>query len=154
MVEETRRSKLIPADEINSAWAEMTSIMRAKITPNSEASCHSWMRYYWLQWNGVFGKRLGACRIEWACHYQIITSFLSISLLGCFVYLIILIYLRVLVFLGNTVNSPYLLGFMIWWHGCRMAREHLFMELKSVLNENDSVYQKHHVYQPPIFPAF
>ena len=31
--EETRRSKLIPADEINSEWAEMTSIMRAKITP-------------------------------------------------------------------------------------------------------------------------
>ena len=31
--EETRRSKLIPADEINSAWAEKTSIMRAKITP-------------------------------------------------------------------------------------------------------------------------
>ena len=31
--EETRRSKLIPADEINSQWAEMTSIMRAKITP-------------------------------------------------------------------------------------------------------------------------
>ena len=30
--EETRRSKLIPADEINSEWAEMTSIMRAKIT--------------------------------------------------------------------------------------------------------------------------
>ena len=30
--EETRRSKLIPADEINSQWAEMTSIMRAKIT--------------------------------------------------------------------------------------------------------------------------
>jgi len=30
--EETRRSKLIPANEINSAWAEMTSIMRAKIT--------------------------------------------------------------------------------------------------------------------------
>ena len=31
--EETRRSKLIPADEIDSEWAEMTSIMRAKITP-------------------------------------------------------------------------------------------------------------------------
>ena len=31
--EETRRSKLIPADDINSEWAEMTSIMRAKITP-------------------------------------------------------------------------------------------------------------------------
>jgi hypothetical protein len=31
--EETRRSKLIPADEINSEWAEMTSVMRAKITP-------------------------------------------------------------------------------------------------------------------------
>ena len=31
--EESRRSKLIPADEINSEWAEMTSIMRAKITP-------------------------------------------------------------------------------------------------------------------------
>ena len=31
--EETRRSKLIPADEINSEWAEMTFIMRAKITP-------------------------------------------------------------------------------------------------------------------------
>jgi len=30
--EETRRSKLIPADEINSEWAEMTSIMRAKTT--------------------------------------------------------------------------------------------------------------------------
>ena len=30
--EETRRSKLIPADEINNEWAEMTSIMRAKIT--------------------------------------------------------------------------------------------------------------------------
>ena len=30
--EETRRSKLIPADEIDSEWAEMTSIMRAKIT--------------------------------------------------------------------------------------------------------------------------
>ena len=30
--EETRRSKLIPADEINSEWAEMTSIMRAKLT--------------------------------------------------------------------------------------------------------------------------
>ena len=30
--EETRRSKLIPADEINSEWTEMTSIMRAKIT--------------------------------------------------------------------------------------------------------------------------
>jgi phage terminase Nu1 subunit (DNA packaging protein) len=30
--EESRRSKLIPADEINSEWAEMTSIMRAKIT--------------------------------------------------------------------------------------------------------------------------
>jgi phage terminase Nu1 subunit (DNA packaging protein) len=27
--EETRRSKLIPADEINSEWDEMTSIMRA-----------------------------------------------------------------------------------------------------------------------------
>ena len=31
--EETRRSKLIPADEINSEWAEMTSIMRAKMSP-------------------------------------------------------------------------------------------------------------------------
>jgi len=31
--EETRRSKLIPADEINSEWAEMTSMMRVKITP-------------------------------------------------------------------------------------------------------------------------
>jgi phage terminase Nu1 subunit (DNA packaging protein) len=31
--EETRRSKLITADEINSEWAEMTSVMRAKITP-------------------------------------------------------------------------------------------------------------------------
>jgi hypothetical protein len=31
--EETRRSKLIPANEINSEWAEMTSIMRTKITP-------------------------------------------------------------------------------------------------------------------------
>ena len=31
--EETRRSKLIPADEINSEWAEMTSIMQSKITP-------------------------------------------------------------------------------------------------------------------------
>lgn len=31
--EETRRSKLIPADEINSEWAEMTSVMRAKISP-------------------------------------------------------------------------------------------------------------------------
>ncbi len=31
--EETRRSKLIPADEINSAWVEMTSVMRAKISP-------------------------------------------------------------------------------------------------------------------------
>jgi len=31
--EETRRSKLIPVDEINSEWAEMTSVMRAKITP-------------------------------------------------------------------------------------------------------------------------
>ena len=30
--EEARRSKLIPANEINSEWAEMTSIMRAKIT--------------------------------------------------------------------------------------------------------------------------
>jgi phage terminase Nu1 subunit (DNA packaging protein) len=30
--EETRRSKLIPADEINNEWAEMTFIMRAKIT--------------------------------------------------------------------------------------------------------------------------
>ena len=30
--EETRRSKLIPADEIDSEWAEMTSIMRAKFT--------------------------------------------------------------------------------------------------------------------------
>ena len=30
--EETRRSKLIPADEINREWAEMTSIMRAKLT--------------------------------------------------------------------------------------------------------------------------
>ena len=30
--EETRRSKLIPADEINSEWTEMTAIMRAKIT--------------------------------------------------------------------------------------------------------------------------
>ena len=30
--EETRRSKLIPANEIDSEWAEMTSIMRAKIT--------------------------------------------------------------------------------------------------------------------------
>ena len=34
--EETRRSKLIPANEINSEWAEMTSIMRAKITPIPE----------------------------------------------------------------------------------------------------------------------
>ena len=31
--EEARRSKLIPADEINSEWAEMTSVMRAKISP-------------------------------------------------------------------------------------------------------------------------
>jgi len=64
--------------------------------------------------------------------------------------LVILMFLIVLVFLaflGNTVNSPYLLGFMILWHGYRMEREDLFMELKSVLNENDSVYQKHHVYQ-------
>jgi len=30
--EETRRSKLIPADEIDREWAEITSIMRAKIT--------------------------------------------------------------------------------------------------------------------------
>jgi len=34
--EETRRSKLIPADEINSEWAEMTSVMRVKITPIPE----------------------------------------------------------------------------------------------------------------------
>ncbi len=31
--EETRRSKLISADEINSEWTEMTSVMRAKIIP-------------------------------------------------------------------------------------------------------------------------
>ena len=31
--EETRRSKLVPTDEINSEWAQMTSIIRAKITP-------------------------------------------------------------------------------------------------------------------------
>ena len=31
--EEARRSKLIPANEINSEWAQMTSIIRAKITP-------------------------------------------------------------------------------------------------------------------------
>jgi phage terminase Nu1 subunit (DNA packaging protein) len=31
--EEARRSKLIPANEINSEWAEMTSVMRAKMSP-------------------------------------------------------------------------------------------------------------------------
>jgi phage terminase Nu1 subunit (DNA packaging protein) len=34
--EETRRSKLIPANEINSEWAEIASIMRIKITPISK----------------------------------------------------------------------------------------------------------------------